>query len=806
MGSPSKKIDPISPPFQTKAGALLYLRDKVKRSHIEDIWLFSVSDFERDPERVIRKITERFQSERLVIRSTAKSEDSKESSLAGYFHSEVGVQRTDRDSLYRSVANVIGSYKKLGQNISDEQVLVQPHTENLKMSGVVFTRQIETNAPYYTVNYHEGSDTTRVTSGQSSHLTFFSRFIDSTLPKHWNNLLQAVKEIENIIEGPLDIEFGIQETDAVVVFQVRPLAINKDLKETDPKIARQLVADLQSKFRRLSLRVPHLAGGKTVFGDMPDWNPAEILGDRPNTLDYTLYRFIITDKVWHDARATLGYMDVYPAELITSFGKKPYVDARISFNSFTPQDIPQDLREKLVNYYLEELEKHPEKQDKVEFEILWTCYSFTLEEQLDGLKSRGFMAKEIATLNRELFKLTDNVLRNSETLFRNDLRATDTLAARLQSCQERLNTDRKITPWEVLNVCHYTLQNCKKFGTFPFSRLARMAFIAKELLFSLRKKEVVGPEFFDAFLTSITTVAGNFKDDLSAVQAGRLTRDRFLARYGHLRLGTYDITAPRYSDIIGHLLNSSSSACDLPPKMEFSPPKSVIRSISAIMKEHDLWGDADSLLHFMRQALANRELSKLEFTKSLSFSIEAIARAGELLGFSREELSQVDVHTLMKLRNPEVSDEKYAKKIIAESITRHRKEKEWYAQIVLPPVLTNEEDFICMRFPKSRPNFITNKTIKGRLIPFDRTKPIAEHAIEGNIVLIENADPGYDWIFSRSPSGLVTKYGGMASHMAIRCAEFGLPAAIGCGEAVYDGLIGKKFLLLDCQKKIIEFF
>ena len=43
------------------------------------------------------------------------------------------------------------------------------------------------------------------------------------------------------------------------------------------------------------------------------------------------------------------------------------------------------------------------------------------------------------------------------------------------------------------------------------------------------------------------------------------------------------------------------------------------------------------------------------------------------------------------------------------------------------------------------------------------------------IIFIENADPGYDWLFGLGISGLVTKYGGANSHMAIRCAEFSLP-------------------------------
>ena len=49
----------------------------------------------------------------------------------------------------------------------------------------------------------------------------------------------------------------------------------------------------------------------------------------------------------------------------------------------------------------------------------------------------------------------------------------------------------------------------------------------------------------------------------------------------------------------------------------------------------------------------------------------------------------------------------------------------------------------------------------------------------GSIVFIRSADPGYDWLFNRGIAGLVTEHGGANSHMAIRAAEFGLPAAIG---------------------------
>ena len=66
--------------------------------------------------------------------------------------------------------------------------------------------------------------------------------------------------------------------------------------------------------------------------------------------------------------------------------------------------------------------------------------------------------------------------------------------------------------------------------------------------------------------------------------------------------------------------------------------------------------------------------------------------------------------------------------------------------------------------------------------------------------MIEGADPGYDWIFLHGIKGLITKYGGAASHMTIRCAEFNLPAAIGCGEKIYEDLKRANKIKLDCEK------
>mgnify|MGYP003314205154 CR=1 FL=1 len=63
---------------------------------------------------------------------------------------------------------------------------------------------------------------------------------------------------------------------------------------------------------------------------------------------------------------------------------------------------------------------------------------------------------------------------------------------------------------------------------------------------------------------------------------------------------------------------------------------------------------------------------------------------------------------------------------------------------------------------------------------------------------------GFDWIFTRNIIGLVSQYGGANSHMAIRCAEFGLPAAIGCGERTFERLVGARKIELNAGEEILR--
>ena len=104
---------------------------------------------------------------------------------------------------------------------------------------------------------------------------------------------------------------------------------------------------------------------------MPDWNPAEIIGIRPK-LALSLYRELVTDSIWAYQRHNYGYRNLRSHPLMVNFFGLPYIDVRVSFNSFIPADLEDKLATKLIDYYISRLEENPSLHDKVEFEILFS--------------------------------------------------------------------------------------------------------------------------------------------------------------------------------------------------------------------------------------------------------------------------------------------------------------------------------------------------------------------------------------------------------------------------------------------------
>ena len=146
------------------------------------------------------------------------------------------------------------------------------------------------------------------------------------------------------------------------------------------------------------------------------------------------------------------------------------------------------------------------------------------------------------------------------------------------------------------------------------------------------------------------------------------------------------------------------------------------------------------------------------------------------------------------------------KKILKKNIIKVSKNNEEFHKITkslkLPQIIHNSTNPFIAPFQINIPNFITSKKIEG--IKKIVTSNTINEILDNKIVLIEGADPGYDWIFTHKIKGLVTKFGGANSHMAIRSSEFEIPAAIGCGENIFNELCNHDYLMLNCEDKIIR--
>ena len=211
----------------------------------------------------------------------------------------------------------------------------------------------------------------------------------------YNVFLMLEKLMEFYDRKPLDCEFAVSndgETRVLWLLQVRPLVITRELQTSEHQTS--FLTSIASWLTQSMGPHPFLLGKKTIYGVMPDWNPAEIIGLRPYPLALSLYREFVTDNIWAYQRHNYGYRNLRSFPLITSLYGLPYVDVRLSFNSFIPSSLDESTAEKLANYYLDKLKDQPYLHDKIEFEIVFSCFSLDLPRKLKRLQAAGFSRGE----------------------------------------------------------------------------------------------------------------------------------------------------------------------------------------------------------------------------------------------------------------------------------------------------------------------------------------------------------------------------------------------------------------------------
>ena len=350
--------------IKSKGKVLLDLVGKTKLFHIPKLICFDTGKWHKSDLLIFEELTAHFQNENdditFAIRSSAGDEDGLHSAKAGEYESVLNVPY-ERYEISNAIEKVIDSYSKRKSKTLKDEIIIQKMVINPIMSGVVFTKDLNSGAPYYVINYDDVTGKTdTVTAGESEYsnrtLYVLRSAIKNVRSERFKALLSAVEELEDILDYDcLDIEFAMDQNLKPYLLQVRPITTSSTW---DPDIEMKLNKSLEDIHTFVSKRLKPMDGvfgETTVLGQMPDWNPVEMIGRSPKQLSYSIYEKLITKHAWRIAREQMGYLTPEGKHLMIDLGGQPYIDTRLSFHSYLPGGLPSRISEKLVNKWVKNL-------------------------------------------------------------------------------------------------------------------------------------------------------------------------------------------------------------------------------------------------------------------------------------------------------------------------------------------------------------------------------------------------------------------------------------------------------------------
>lgn len=760
----------------TKAETLRRVADRLGADAVPHFVYFSVAAWRSERRALVAACLAALPGCRLAVRSAVRGEDAAASGLAGHYRTELNVVPTPR-ALAGAVDRVVARYP-----VDDHghQVLVQAMVADAERSGVVATRDPATGAPYWTIELATGCATDVVTSGRGEvrrvavHHGAAPAVVDRA---GYGAIVAAARAVERseVVAGGCEIELAERSGGRVALLQVRPL----------PPVGGGVSARIFARgFDALARRIAWLArprrgvaGGSTVLGLMPDWNPAELIGVHPSPLAAALFRVLVGDTTWQEARAAMGYQPVPNVRLVQLLAGRPYVDVRASFNSFVPAGLARRTRAVLVDGWLDRLRAAPELHDRVELDVAVTVRDAGAAHRDHA---PGLRADERRDWLAALAALTTRAVAPGGSL----AAAHRALAAPLGR------------PAVSLADVGAALARCRTHGARPFAIVARHAFMAERLVRSLVTEGALAPERLDAFRRSLATVTGRFAADWRRVADGSLAHVRFVARYGHLRPGAFDVTSLPYA-LRGHELWERAPS-EPPAPVPFVLRASERRAVDALLGAAAIGADAHAVVAWAARAIVAREEAKFLFTRRLSAILEDLAAWGRRHDLDREDLALLDLADLTRAARARPDRHRLQARIAA---ARRRRTRE--RAFRLGVLVRDARDLEVVWEPPALPNFVTDRTVVAPPARIDG-RTLARGRVADRIVCIESADPGFDWIFGCGIAGLVTRFGGGNSHMAVRCLELGVPAALGVGERIFERVARAAIVELRCGERVLR--
>lgn len=751
--------------------------DDDNRIKLEDVIEINASEFDLYKEAVWGNIKRTFPDGLLMVRKNYITREEGISAGTGIFSGIHGVDATDKEQVFDAIRTVATACK----DDEDKEVIIHRMYNNLVMCGVCYTRDIYYGRPYYMVVYNYMDEMSDNDVKAKSRTKWIANNVSREfLDEGFMNLIFAARDLEKAVDiQEFSVEFAIDSNNKVIVYQLKPMdrLIGSHILMTDREFS-----DTKAFAKCNYLDTHHIMSHQAY------WNPSKMIGSEPRPLDYSLFKGILTSGIWGETIKQLGYEGV-DMSLMHRVGNKPYVSIDCLFNALIPAGMDRILRDKIFNYYQHVLTDNRRRHRKVDSTIVFGSYNFSTAKRMNKLENYGFTQEEIDSFSESLLNLTENIINNYEELHDQDIEAL----TKLMITRRRVRELKPMEETNSLKLYSYIAELIESMRTYcspGYTRQERCEFIAKGFCTSLVKEGYLKRDDIDAFRLSLDTVSSCFKRDFEDYTSGKLDWNEFDSKYGHLRISICDIRAHSYRKLYSNLETIRDYELSKGKKIAKALDRDVI---AKALEESNLNIEVDKLVGFINGASELADSYRFEYGKSIGLLLDIIVRLGELIGIDKEDMSYLEIQDL---------DSYHSRDSYVMTIDARRNMYHAYSYLVLPDVIINVGDIDVIDIDEEIPDYLTDKCVSGEIAYYDEGHDVD---VTGKIVLLSKVTLAYDWIFTKDIKGIITKKDTKDSRIAKRCKELNIPAALGCGEKLFNSVLMMKRIQLDCgNNKISE--
>ena len=498
--------------------------------------------------------------------------------------------------------------------------------------GIVYSRDIENNRPYYIVSY-------RRDDGSKGVLRIAKNTSREFLEHDFLALVFALKKLEARLDPGeyFKIGFGVKEDDTVCFEE------GEIFHTEDPEM--QAFLDHEFRDTKAYAKCSYLDLNH-VMSDFAYWNPASILGNNPRPLDVSIFRTIIANKVWSEGMEALGYRKV-DTNLMQLVGNKPYISLDYAVEGLTPAGISDELTESLHDYYIDRYRDGSYSHMDPISGLVISSYDLTTEKRLEELLNHGFLESDIMGLREALKRTTFGTMEHIDEIVAESRSACEKLTALAEEIRKE-DPERCLNVMKLYSRIGELLTAIRDQGLFYFIRFARLSTVVLDYCRSLSEEGVLKLD--------------QIKDGINNI---------------YVRLGGFDVRE------IG-----SEKDVAQPAAVKHMAEFADTIKMNKVFKHAGIPIKAEPFCRFADTVKENRDFFRYECMKSIYLLLSMVARAGELLGIAKEDLSYLEIQDLTSY---------HSRDSYIEIIEERRNMYYAYKQLILPHKILNVGDIDVIR-------------------------------------------------------------------------------------------------------------